>query len=510
MRESNDFPSRAGGLHVVLLTAGSPATGAGHVIRSLALADEAVRSGHHVTFVGRFEGAFVRGQLEAAGVEVVDLPDGGASPTLSDVLAARSVDVVHVDSYHLDVTPADLSASGARLVSNVEDGPFGRRPAGLTVDPTVGAESLARPAGPGLVCRGARFAPLRRRILDQRGRTSVRPEAERVLVMMGGTDASQQLPRVLRLLEATRLPLDVTAIVPAGAAVPTSAGLLRINATAPTDDIARLMVTHDLVVSAAGTSATELMCLGVPTALVCVADNQRIGYARAVREGGALGLGDSTVALDEVAAAATLRRALLDDDLRRRLAETARGLVDGLGSWRVVRTWEQLVAEPPAATPAPDVAVRPVTEQDAELLLVWRNDPGTRAASIGTEEVGPDAHRRWLAASLQSDDRLLLVGTDARGPVGTVRWDRVAPDEWEVSLTVAPERRGEGLARGLLSSGEDALCRREEAPVTLLARVKPDNVPSLRLFAAAGYTADLPVDEGGLLRLLRQPFHEGA
>lgn len=500
MRESSDIPTRAGGLHVVFLTAGSPATGAGHVVRSLALADEAARAGHHVTFAGRFEGAFVRGQLEAAGVEVVG-PEG---------LVSGSADVVHVDSYHLDVTPADLSASGARLVSNVEDGPFGRRPAGLTIDPTLGAESVARPGGPGVVCRGARFAPLRRRVLDHRDRAVLRPGAERVLVMMGGTDASRQLPRVLGLLEATDLPLDVTAIVPAGAAVPTRAGRLRISAIPPTDDIARLMVSHDLVVSAAGTSATELMCLGVPTALVCVADNQRIGYARAVREGAALGLGDSTVGLDEDAAAATLRRALQDEEVRRRLAEVGRGLVDGLGSWRVVRTWEQLVADPPAVEPPPDVAVRPVTEQDADLLLAWRNDPGTRAASIGTEAVAPDAHRRWLAASLQSDDRVLLVGTDGRGPVGTVRWDRVSPGEWEVSVTVAPERRGEGLARGLLSSGEDALCRREDGPVTLLARVKPDNAPSLRLFAAAGYTADLPVGDGGLLRLLRQPVPAGA
>lgn len=138
MRESSDIPTRAGGLHVVFLTAGSPATGAGHVVRSLALADEAARAGHHVTFAGRFEGAFVRGQLEAAGVEVVG-PEG---------LVSGTADVVHVDSYHLDVTPADLSASGAAWsatwrTARSDDG----RPASPSTPPS-GRSRSPGPAGP--------------------------------------------------------------------------------------------------------------------------------------------------------------------------------------------------------------------------------------------------------------------------------------------------------------------------------------------------------------------------
>jgi ribosomal protein S18 acetylase RimI-like enzyme len=101
-------------------------------------------------------------------------------------------------------------------------------------------------------------------------------------------------------------------------------------------------------------------------------------------------------------------------------------------------------------------------------------------------------------------DRHLLVGSDGAGAVGTVRWDRVDGGGWEVSITVAPDRRGEGLAGRLLAAGEEWLARREPATSTLLAAVRADNQPSLRLFRSAGYLPDLPPGDGGFLQLVRQ------
>ena len=41
-------------------------------------------------------------------------------------------------------------------------------------------------------------------------------------------------------------------------------------------------VESDLVISASGTSTWELLCLGATAGLVCVVDNQEMGYERAV------------------------------------------------------------------------------------------------------------------------------------------------------------------------------------------------------------------------------------
>lgn len=84
------------------------------------------------------------------------------------------------------------------------------------------------------------------------------------------------------------------------------------------------------------------------------------------------------------------------------------------------------------------------------------------------------------------DSRLIVVGEDDGGPIGTVRWDRGCTG-WEVSITVAPDRRGQGLAEPLLRAGEDALRDRIGAGVLVTAVVHGDNAASVRLFVRAGY-----------------------
>ena len=54
-----------------------------------------------------------------------------------------------------------------------------------------------------------------------------------------------------------------------------------------------LAAAADLVISAAGSSLSELLCIGAAAAVVCVADNQQLGYARVVAAGTAAGLGSS-------------------------------------------------------------------------------------------------------------------------------------------------------------------------------------------------------------------------
>lgn len=97
---------------------------------------------------------------------------------------------------------------------------------------------------------------------------------------------------------------------------------------------------------------------------------------------------------------------------------------------------------------------------------------------------------------------MVLIGEDRHGPVGTVRWDR-ADAAWEVSITVAPERRGEGLAGPLLRAGEDALRARTGAGTPVTAVVHTGNDASARLFARAGYDDPTGPDADGFRTLHR-------
>lgn len=487
-------------MRILIQCHGGPAVGLGHVARAAALAEVAVGLGHHVDFSGTFDGQLVRDRLRSIPVDVV------ADPRLADY------DVVHVDTYLADGDDVAALAAGVAFVSNLEDGEFGRRPADLVVDPNLGAENTPREAGPVLL-RGSRWALVRRSVAERAGQAEIRSVARRVLVVMGGTDVLGVSGKVLEILAATGRDLAVTAIAqPADhhRLERTAVDLdLAVELVPPRPDLTELMLDNDLVVSASGVSVWELCCLGVPAALVCVSDNQRANYARVLEGGAAVGLGNAVDGLDHDAAAESLRRVLDDAGLRGQLSAAGARLVDGRGAWRVVRSWEQLVVRREGHRAAPDLRVRPATAADAEILLRWRNDLGTRAGSRERGDVRRDQHVAWLAATVDDGHRHLLVAADDAGAVGTVRWDRVVDGEWEVSVTVAPERRGQSLGGPLLGSGEDWLAEHEPVTHTLLASVREDNVASLRLFAAAGYLPDLPPDDDGFLRLVRQRLPTG-
>ncbi|WP_020663363.1 GNAT family N-acetyltransferase [Amycolatopsis benzoatilytica] len=153
---------------------------------------------------------------------------------------------------------------------------------------------------------------------------------------------------------------------------------------------------------------------------------------------------------------------------------------------------------------APAVTVRDATEDDAELLLSWRNDPATRQASRSAGVIDLDSHLRWLRRVLTAPDRILLVAMRAGTPVGTVRFDDEGDREWEVSITLAPGSRGRGLSRPVLAAGEQALAARTDA-AAVLAAVHPDNAASAALFERAGYLEDAPAADG--FRRLRKTLH---
>jgi RimJ/RimL family protein N-acetyltransferase len=131
--------------------------------------------------------------------------------------------------------------------------------------------------------------------------------------------------------------------------------------------------------------------------------------------------------------------------------------------------------------------VRRATLLDGPLLLTWRNDPDTRAASISTDAVSPETHAAWLEDSLENTRRFLLIAELADEPVGMVRFDALdVPDTWMVSINLAVGARGRGLAAPVLQVGWDwleAAVRLEEVTAT----IRVTNTASIRAFERAGY-----------------------
>jgi RimJ/RimL family protein N-acetyltransferase len=144
---------------------------------------------------------------------------------------------------------------------------------------------------------------------------------------------------------------------------------------------------------------------------------------------------------------------------------------------------------------------RQASLSDARTMFEWRNDPVTRSNSRSSEPVAWAEHERWLVDALNSEKCYLLVIDRDGTSVGTVRWDHLDGDDWEVSITVAPSVRGRGWAIAILRAGERAL---PAAGARLIATIHADNEASRRLFERAGYVRLSPPDDAGFARWSRR------
>jgi len=138
--------------------------------------------------------------------------------------------------------------------------------------------------------------------------------------------------------------------------------------------------------------------------------------------------------------------------------------------------------------------LRPVTIEDADLLLEWRNDPQTRMASHNTEEVKRDEHISWLTRSLDNPSRRLFIAEEDGVPVGTVRAD-YSDGVYELSWTVAPNARGRGVGKRMVA----LLANQITEPIR--AEVKVGNEASIRIAEYAGMEYDR--EDNGVLHYRR-------
>lgn len=133
--------------------------------------------------------------------------------------------------------------------------------------------------------------------------------------------------------------------------------------------------------------------------------------------------------------------------------------------------------------------IREATSADAALLYEWRNDPSVRAHSFDARPLDWETHVRWLDACLADPDRLMRIAMEDERPIGVFRLDRLAEDLVVISVTLAASERGKGAGPRMLRLAAEA-CKARFGDARIEARIKGDNVRSLRAFSKAGFRLD--------------------
>jgi UDP-2,4-diacetamido-2,4,6-trideoxy-beta-L-altropyranose hydrolase len=203
-------------------------------------------------------------------------------------------------------------------------------------------------AGPAYALLRPQFAAARAASLARR---RARPPLRELLIALGGVDADNHTTAVLSALAALggqALPPEARIRVVMGPTAPVLAAVRAQAAAMPwptsvqvgVDDMAALMHEADLAIGAAGVSAWERCCLGLPTLLMVLADNQRPGAAALQAAGAArvVAIGEpsarpSAKVLSSVLLAAL--QALHEGEVRAAMAEAAAAVIDGQGAERV-------------------------------------------------------------------------------------------------------------------------------------------------------------------------------
>ena len=335
----------AEGLCVAMVCDAGPEVGIGHVMRCLALGEELVARGVRVVVVADLDRVpWVAEQVRRRGIEIAS-PGPDDVGDVRDVLARLEPSSVVVDSYLLPASVyADLRERWPLLA--LTDGDPRGRVADLYLDQNLGAEAStwAIPEGARHL-GGLDYAQQRREIVRQRPSAPKTAADEhtplRVLAFFGGTDAFGVAPRVVRLVARAGIAVELTAIAATPELAEEIAGIEPapgqvVHVIGPTDTLAELVDDADVVLSAAGTSAWELFCLGAAVGFVCVADNQKDAYVRMDQE--QLAVGIATLAEldgDSADAVARMRELLGDVRLRERLRAACWAMVDGRGPARV-------------------------------------------------------------------------------------------------------------------------------------------------------------------------------
>ena len=345
----------------------SLAIGSGHVMRCLTLADSLRLRGMQSLFLCRDHVGHLHQVVQDRGYSLLSL--GGVNTTshadatyvqwlgvdtqrdADDTrtrLAGLSVDWLVVDHYGLDATwEHSLQSSCGRIIA-LDDLANRNHSVDALLDQNLGktkADYEARvPAsckfllGPNYALLRPEFAALRAKSLARRAKGQL----HRILITMGGVDLHNATGAVLAALQAWSPSVNLEVTVVMGHSAPWRDQVIKQAGHLPyptevlvnVQGMGELMCDADLVIGAAGSTAWERCCLGLPTLQLVLANNQR-PIANALNCAGAALLLDRTDL--DVSLGAVMEQLMQDPARLVSMSRSASMLVDGLGSERVAR-----------------------------------------------------------------------------------------------------------------------------------------------------------------------------
>jgi UDP-2,4-diacetamido-2,4,6-trideoxy-beta-L-altropyranose hydrolase len=329
--------------------------GAGHVMRCLTLANELADRGTQCEFASRQHRGNLSERIERSGFRVHMLPERGSSDNwlgatqkddardVLEILSRAKADCMIVDHYGVDqIWEGEIRKHVSCMVA-IDDLANRQHQVDMLIDQTLGrAEEDYRKLVPPncKLILGANFAMIRPEFHKARSLSLKRRlpgSLQKICLMFGGGDQSSLTLNVLNTcLRADLKPdTEITAIVPQSSeCFPEISRFVelhgaRFRVLPFVEDMAGLLSNQDLVIGAAGSAAWERCCMGVPSILFVLADNQSLVAERLAQSGAVKIVSNQDDLLGE------LNSFIVDPIKLEMLSSKASRVTDGLGVSRV-------------------------------------------------------------------------------------------------------------------------------------------------------------------------------
>ena len=469
--------------------------GTGHFARASAVADALSAGGTETMLITNQEGAALVPAYFPSGLRVLVLAPADARPagtmrSLGD--ACWAPDVIYLDQYgQVPAWETQAAEADVRLLVLDDLGDASR--ADVIVRPHGGKSGRTE----SVVLRGPAYLPLSGHVTALANRAPSPASGARLKLnaCFGGTDPTGETTKALTAI-ADLDELDVDVVIGPGASVDSTLTdaahrmpHVSLHRAPLQQRLAELMSEADLALGAGGVMLWERLCLGVPSLVIAVAQNQRPQIDAMSAAGAIRFVGDHAGITPDMIRQAV--RALADDEpARQALASTGRKLVDGRGALRLA-AWIRALA----------LGARDVQLDDAKDLLDWRTDD--RNWQHNWEKADkPDlaAHLAWLEARLADPDCVFRILAWGNEPVGVVRYDLGdAGTSAYLSIYLVPTWHGKKMGLAVYLASERALRRSHPGVRQIVSRIHRHNPASERLHRDAGFDVVPSNDRGDWL-----------
>jgi UDP-2,4-diacetamido-2,4,6-trideoxy-beta-L-altropyranose hydrolase len=361
-------------MNIVFRADASTLIGAGHVMRCLTLAQNLRVKGHNCHFICREHPGNLIGLISAKGFYVSSLPYNkrgkfddlneeaglekgwlGSSWQYDADLVVNCIEKLQadwliVDHYALDINWESKVRPYVDKIFAIDDLSNRAHSCEILLDQTFGKHPVEYQNLVPRNCRllvGSEYALLRPEFAKLRGLSLSRRQNKginSILVTLGGVDRDNITGIVIEAIRLSGFAKNTDITVVMGKSSPwieeiqtLASDLDRITVKVDVSNMAELMKDSDLCIGAAGSTAWERCCLGLPSIMLVLADNQKEIALQLNNAGAAILCKNSIEDISD---------ALLDlyEDQARliKMGRIASAICDGIGVERAVLTMEQM------------------------------------------------------------------------------------------------------------------------------------------------------------------------